>query len=100
AGPRRVSQALANHRTTWVGFLVADLEPFSAELLKGAADAIRESGFELVIYSAGGRAADREGLERGDVIRVSGTLIDGAVIVTPPVVDASYGAPIVAVDPH
>ena len=95
-----VAQSLRNHRTNVIGILVADLEPFSAELLKGAADAIRESGFELVIYSAGGRAADREGWERRYLSRLSGTLIDGAVIVTPTVVDASYGAPIVAVDPH
>jgi len=95
-----VAQSLRNHRTNVIGILVADLEPFSAELLKGAADAIRESGFELVVYSAGGRAADREGWERRYLSRLSGTLIDGAVIVTPTVVDASYGAPIVAVDPH
>jgi LacI family transcriptional regulator len=95
-----VAQSLRNHKTNVIGILVADLEPFSAELLKGAADAIRESGFELVIYSAGGRAADREGWERRYLSRLSGTLIDGAVIVTPTVIDAYYGAPIVAVDPH
>jgi LacI family transcriptional regulator len=95
-----VAQSLRNHRTNVIGILVADLEPFSAELLKGAADAIRESGFELVIYSAGGRAADREGWERRYLSRLSGTLIDGAVLVTPTVIDAYYGAPIVAVDPH
>jgi LacI family transcriptional regulator len=95
-----VAQSLRNHRTNVIGILVADLEPFSAELLKGAADAIRDSGFELVIYSAGGRTADREGWERRYLSRLSGTLIDGAVLVTPTVVDAHYGAPIVAVDPH
>jgi LacI family transcriptional regulator len=95
-----VAQSLRNHRTNVIGILVADLEPFSAELLKGAADAIRESGFELVIYSAGGRAADRVGWERRYLSRLSGTLIDGAVLVTPTVVDVRYGAPVVAVDPH
>jgi LacI family transcriptional regulator len=45
-----VAQSLRNHRTNVIGILVADLEPFSTELLKGAADAIRGSGFELVIY--------------------------------------------------
>ena len=37
-----VAQSLRNHRTNVIGILVADLEPFSAELLKGAADAIRD----------------------------------------------------------
>jgi LacI family transcriptional regulator len=95
-----VAQSLRNHRTNVIGILVADLEPFSAELLKGAADAIRETGFELVIYSAGGLPANHDGWERRYLSRLSGTLIDGAVLVTPTVVDADYGAPIVAVDPH
>jgi LacI family transcriptional regulator len=83
-----------------IGILVADLEPFSTELLKGAADAIRGSGFELVVYSAGGHTGDHVGWERRYLSRLSGTLIDGAVLVTPTVVDVNYGAPIVAIDPH
>ena len=95
-----VAQSLRNHRTNVIGILVADLEPFSTELLKGAADAIRGSGYELVVYSAGGRTGDQSGWERRYLSRLSGTLIDGAVLVTPTIVDVHYGAPIVAVDPH
>lgn len=95
-----VAQSLRNSRTNVLGILVADLEPFSTELLKGAADAIRSSGFELVVYSAGGRATDHVGWERRYLSRLSGTLIDGAVLVTPTVVDGHYGRPVVAVDPH
>jgi len=95
-----VAQSLRNHRTNVIGILVADFEPFSTELLKGAADAIRDSGFELVVYSAGGRTSDHVGWERRYLTRVNGTLIDGAVLVTPTVVGVNYGAPIVAVDPH
>jgi LacI family transcriptional regulator len=95
-----VAQSLRNHRTNVIGILVADLEPFSTELLKGAADAIRGSGYELVVYSAGGRTGDQVGWERRYLSRLSGTLVDGAVLVTPAVVDVHYGAPVVAVDPH
>jgi len=95
-----VAQSLRNIQTNVIGILVADLEPFSTELLKGAADAIRGTGFELVVYSAGGRVSDRVGWERRYLSRLSGTLIDGAVLVTPTVVDVNYGAPVVAVDPH
>ena len=95
-----VAQSLRNHRTNVIGILVADLEPFSTELLKGAANAIRGSGFELVVYSAGGRPGDMVGWERRYLSRLSGTLVDGAVLVTPTVVDVRYGAPVVAVDPH
>lgn len=95
-----VAQSLRNHRTNVIGILVADLEPFSTELLKGAGDAIRGSGFELVVYSAGGRTSEHLGWERRYLSRLSGTLVDGAVLVTPTVVDVQYGAPVVAVDPH
>jgi LacI family transcriptional regulator len=95
-----VAQSLRNHKTNVIGILVADLEPFSTELLKGAGDAIRGSGFELVVYSAGGRAGDMVGWERRYLSRLSGTLVDGAVLVTPTVVEVRHGAPVVAVDPH
>src|SRR3954452_14113712 len=90
-----VAQSLRNRRTNVIGILVADLEPFSTELLKGAADAIRDTGYELVIYSAGGRTGDHVGWERRYLSRLSGTLIDGAVLVTPTVTDVHYEAPIV-----
>jgi LacI family transcriptional regulator len=96
-----VAQSLRNHRTNVIGILVADLEPFSTELLKGAADAIRGSGFELVVYSAGGRTGDPLGWEKRYLSRLSGTLVDGAVLVTPTVsLDVVPGTPVVAVDPH
>jgi LacI family transcriptional regulator len=95
-----VASSLRSHRTNVVGILVADLEPFSTELLKGAAGAVRDTPYELVVYSAGGRAADRVGWERRYLSRLGGTLIDGALLVTPTVVDAQVGIPVVAVDPH
>ena len=49
-----VARSLRNTRTNVIGLLVADFEPFSTEVLKGAADAIRDTGYELVAYSAGG----------------------------------------------
>src|SRR5262245_15915240 len=94
------AQSLRNRRTNVIGVLVADFEPFSTEVLKGAADAIRGTGFELVVYSSGGRVGEHVGWERRYLSRLSGTLVDGAVIVTPTVTDINYGAPIVAVDPH
>ena len=95
-----VASSLRSHRTNVLGVLVADLEPFSTELLKGAARAVRGTGYELVIYSAGGTAAERVGWERRYLSRLGGTLIDGAVLVTPTVVDTQTGLPVVAVDPH
>jgi LacI family transcriptional regulator len=95
-----VARSLRNHRTNVIGILVSDIEPFSSELLKGAAKAIKGTGYELVVYSAGGASSDHVGWERRYLSRLSGTLIDGAILVTPTVVAATYGAPVVAVDPH
>lgn len=94
-----VARSLRNHRTNVIGILVADFEPFSTEVLMGAADAIRGTGFELVVYSAGGRVGEHIGWERRHLSRVSGTLVDGAVLVTPTVSDIVTSVPIVAIDP-
>ncbi|GAA1810309.1 LacI family transcriptional regulator [Planosporangium flavigriseum] len=95
-----VAQSLRNSQTMVIGVLVADLEPFSTELLKGVADAIRGTGYELLVYSASGLGDSHDGWERRSLSRLSGTLIDGAVVVTPTVVDVNFGTPVVAVDPH
>lgn len=95
-----IARSLRNRRTNVIGVLVADFEPFSTEVLKGAADAIRNTGYELVAYSAGGRVDAHVGWERRYLSRVMGTLVDGAVLVTPTVTEVQYDSPIVAVDPH
>jgi LacI family transcriptional regulator len=95
-----VARSLRSRRTNVIGIIVADLEPFSAELLKGAARAIRGSGYELIIYSGGGHVEDQVGWERRYLSRLNGTLTDGTILVTPTVVDVPNGAPVVAVDPH
>lgn len=95
-----VARSLRNSRTNVIGVLVADFEPFSTEVLKGAADAIRGTGFELVAYSAGGRVDEHVGWERRYLSRLMGTLVDGAVLVTPTVTDVRGDGPVVAVDPH
>jgi LacI family transcriptional regulator len=93
-----VARSLRSQRTNVIGILVADIEPFSAELLKGAAKALHETDFEMVVYSAGQRSA--EGWERRFLSRLSGTLTDGTILVTPTVVGVRSDQPIVAVDPH
>ena len=93
-----VAQSLRSRSTKVIGVLVVDIEPFSAELLKGVARAIDGSGYELVIFSGCGRAVDQVGWERRYLSRVSGTLCDGALLVTPSSVDETFGAPVVAVD--
>lgn len=94
-----VARSLRSHKTHVIGILVAEFEPFSTEILKGAASAVSDAGYELLAYT-GGRQSGGTGWERRYLSRLSGTLIDGAVLVTPTVVDADPGVPVVAVDPH
>lgn len=91
-----IAASLRSARTNVLGILVPDFEPFSAELLKGAALGARDSGYELLSHSGG----DLHGWERRSLSRLGGTLIDGAVLVTPTVLDARTIVPAVAVDPH
>ncbi len=94
------ARSLRSLRTNVIGVLVAEFEPFSAELLKGVSEAIGETGYELIAYS-GRHHGDQVGWERRSLVRLGGSVIDGAIVVTPTVVDAHNGGiPVVAVDPH
>lgn len=93
------AQSLRSHKTNVIGVLLAEFEPFSTELLKGASDAVAGTGYELLAYS-GGHRGGAVGWERRSLSRLGGTLIDGAIIVTPTVMDPRPGVPVVAVDPH
>ena len=95
-----VARSLRNQKTNVIGVLVADLEPFSAEVLKGVADVLRGTEYELVAYAGAARLGEHVGWERRHLNRLSGTLIDGAVLVTPTVTDVVANVPVVAVDPH
>ncbi|HEY1370683.1 MAG TPA: LacI family DNA-binding transcriptional regulator [Gaiellaceae bacterium] len=92
-----VAQSLRSRRTNVIAILAADIEPFNAELLKGAAQAIRGTGYELVVFSDCGQRDDQVGWERRSLGRVS-ALTDGAILVTPSSVDVPFAAPVVAVD--
>lgn len=94
-----VARGMRSQRTHTVGFLVAEFEPFSTEVLKGAGAALAGSDYALLAYTGGGK--ERAGWERRYLSRLSGTLVDGAVLVTPTVLEATdAGVPVVAVDPH
>ena len=93
-----VASSMRSRRTGVIGVLVADIEPFSAEILKGVGGALSDTGYDLLAYT--GARRDGEGWERRSLSRLSGTLIDAAIIVTPTVVNVAGEVPIVAIDPH
>ena len=97
--PSLVARSLRSNRTHVIGILVAEFEPYSAEILKGTATALADTDYELLAYP-GGRRGGGAGWERRYLSRLSGTLIDGALLVTPSVVDADADVPLVSIDPH
>jgi LacI family transcriptional regulator len=94
-----VASSMRSRRTGVIGVLVADFEPFSAEILKGVGAELRGTQYDLLAY-AGSHQVEGPGWERRSLQRLSGTLIDAAIMVTPTVVSASADIPIVAIDPH
>lgn len=90
------ASGLRSQRTNVVGMLVAEFDPYSAELLKGAARATRNTKYDMLAY-AGGEAPE---WERRSLARLGGTLIDAAVVVTPTTPNTAISVPVVAVDPH
>jgi len=95
-----VASSLRRTRTNVIGILVAEFEPFSTELLKAIAAAADGSGYELLAYSGPIADENRVGWELRSLSRLAGTLIDGAIIVTPTVLLNSPSIPVVAIDPH
>lgn len=93
-----IASSMRSRTTGVIGVLVADFEPFSAEILKGVGQALSDSRYDLLAYS--GSHGTAEGWERRSLSRLSGTLIDGAIIVTPTVVNVGAEVPVVAIDPH
>jgi len=93
-----VASSMRSRRTGVIGVLVADFEPFWAEVLMGVARGLADTSYDLMAYS--GSHQQGAGWERRSLSRLSGTLIDGAIMVTPTVVNVSADVPIVAVDPH
>lgn len=95
-----VASSLRRQSTNVIGILVAEFESFSVELLKGASSAAAKAGYELLAYSGRGAGNGQVGWERRSLSRLAGTLIDGAIIVTPTVLIPTTSIPVIAIDPH
>jgi LacI family transcriptional regulator len=90
------AMSLRSSRTNVLGVLLSEFEPFSLGLLRGMSDTAAASGYDLMAFTGGGKS----GWERRSLARLGGTLIDGAILVTPTVLGPQATVPVVAVDPH
>ena len=95
-----VARSLRSSRTNVIGILVPEFEPFSTELLRGVSAATTGTGYELLAYAGLEAGTGQPGWERRSLSRLSGTLIDGAIVVTPSAALSGASIPVVAIDPH
>lgn len=92
------ASSMRSGRTGVVGVFVAAFEPWATEVLKGVGVGLQSTPYDLLAYS-GSYQSDHDGWERRSLSRLSGTLVDGAIVVAPSTTDLRVSVPVVAIDP-
>ncbi|WP_193597095.1 LacI family DNA-binding transcriptional regulator [Microbacterium sp. YJN-G] len=95
-----VATSMRRQRTNVIGVLVAEFEPFALELLGGVSAELQGTQYDVLAYAGTVSAGEHHGWERRSLSRLGGTLIDGAILVTPTTAPAEASVPMVAIDPH
>ncbi|MDT0158122.1 LacI family DNA-binding transcriptional regulator [Microbacterium sp. ARD32] len=95
-----VATSMRRRRTNVIGVLVAEFEPFALQLLQGVSTALQGTQYDVLAYAGSVSAGEHRGWEQRSLSRLGGTLIDGAIVVTPTSTPADASVPIVAIDPH
>ncbi|MEO3746448.1 LacI family DNA-binding transcriptional regulator [Plantactinospora sp. B5E13] len=94
-----VATSLRRSRTNVLGLVTHSFQSYTAEVLRGVMEALRRSGFDLIIYANSDLYGTySEGWEQRHLTRLSGTLTDGCIVVTP-WDDVQSRTPVVAIDP-
>ncbi|MBN1977636.1 MAG: LacI family DNA-binding transcriptional regulator [Anaerolineae bacterium] len=96
------AKSLRSHRTNTIGVVALDLnDPFAIQVLLGINRAIRELGYDLILYASGERKKSTYAAwEQRHVSQINGSVADGVIIVTPAAVTFPTTFPLVAIDPH
>lgn len=95
-----VATSMRRRSTHVIGVLVAEFEPFALQLLRGVSDALDNTDYDVLAYAGSVSAGEHAGWERRSLSKLGGTLIDGAILVTPTSTATHASVPTVAVDPH
>lgn len=94
-----VAASLRRSRTNVLGLVTHSFQSYTAEVLKGVMDALSQSGFDLIIYANSDLYGTySEGWEQRHLTRLSGTLTDGCIVVTP-WGEVRSSTPVVVIDP-
>lgn len=95
-----VATSMRKGRTQVIGVLLADFEPFALQVMRGISEALHDTEYDILAYAGSISPGDHIGWERRSLSRLAGTLIDGAIIITPTVTLPQSSVPVVALDPH
>ncbi|MEV7805188.1 LacI family DNA-binding transcriptional regulator [Microbispora sp. NPDC088329] len=94
-----VATSLRRSRTNVLGLVTHSFQSYTAEVLKGVMEALTQSGFDLIIYANSDvYGTYSEGWEQRHLTRLSGTLTDGCIVVTP-WGEVRSSTPVVVIDP-
>ncbi|NDL60943.1 LacI family DNA-binding transcriptional regulator [Phytoactinopolyspora sp. XMNu-373] len=94
-----VATSLRRNRTNVFGLVTHSFESYTAEVLKGVMEALNGTGLDLIIYANSDTfASPSPGWEQRNLARLSGTLTDGCIVVTP-WSEVKSRTPVVAIDP-
>jgi LacI family transcriptional regulator len=97
--PSLGAASLRSSRTNVLGLVTHSFQSYTAEVLKGVMDALTQSGYDLIIYADSDLYGTySEGWEQRHLNRLSGTLTDGCIVVTP-WGDVRSSTPVVVIDP-
>ena len=96
------AKSLRSHRTNTIGVVALDLnDPFAIQVLLGINRAIRELGYDLILYASGERKeSSYAAWEQRHISQINGSIADGVIIITPAAVTFPTTFPLVAIDPH
>lgn len=95
-----VATSMRRSRTYVLGVLVAEFEPFALRLLNGVSSALSNTDYDVLAYAGAVSSGSHHGWESRSLSRLGGTLIDGAIVVTPTVRPPETAVPVVSIDPH
>ncbi|MEO3814099.1 LacI family DNA-binding transcriptional regulator [Sphaerisporangium sp. B11E5] len=94
-----VATSLRRSRTNVLGLVTHTFQSYTAEVLKGVMRSLSRSGFDLIIYANSDLYETySEGWEQRHLTRLSGTLTDGCIVVTP-WGEMRSSTPVVVIDP-
>lgn len=98
------ARGMRSHRTNVIGLLLPRVvEPYCTEVIRGVDEVISQSAYALLIYTYGDHHKNnRPHQETSTVMLLNGSIVDGAIMVTPSVATSNLPshAPLVIIDPN